>query len=51
MQPFILFAPDSEDPSIRQPQQDPGEMSSSILIGKSVVVVEDEGVTQMQLRR
>jgi two-component system, response regulator PdtaR len=51
MQPNISFAPESQNfPSLNR-QSDPSEGHSPVLVGKSVVVVEDEGVTQMQLRR
>ena len=51
MQSYIAFASDSQNPPFPKRQNDPGEEHTSVLVGKSVVIVEDEGVTQMQLRR
>jgi AmiR/NasT family two-component response regulator len=52
MQPYIIAGPG--DPDVIPPAQfrrDPTETNDSVLIGKRAVVVEDEGITQMQLRR
>lgn len=51
MQPYILSSHDPQGSALRA-RENPGEQGlSSLLAGKRVVIVEDEGITQMQLRR
>lgn len=51
MQPYTALTPSGRNLPFPHQQNDPNEEQSSVLVGKRVVVVEDEGVTQMQLRR
>jgi YesN/AraC family two-component response regulator len=51
MLPCVKLAPDSHNLPERAHENQPGRRPSPILAGKRAVVVEDEGITQMQLRR
>lgn len=48
---MLLLVPPEERIEPRVPQEQMHDRESQILRGKRVVIVEDEGLTQMQLRR
>lgn len=50
MRPFILFSNDNQDSASQSGAKPPLGSRSTVLQGKRVVIVEDEGITQMQLR-
>ena len=51
MQLYAGFAPEHDKKTVPALDSDLRPEHSPVLAGKSVVVVEDEGITQMQLRR